>query len=98
MDLQQVSESNTFTCTLAGMSRWDHYQLSLHKYQHQEQANLKFAQVKHRILKGRDHRNNPDKPPRNFRNSMMALDKQAWADDCNSEYLEFVERGAFNIV
>jgi hypothetical protein len=72
------------------MSRWQHDQLSLHKSQHQEQAN--FAGVKHCTLKGLDPRINPDKPPRNFRDAMKALDKQAWAEPFNSEYLGFVEQ------
>jgi hypothetical protein len=96
MVLQVVSESNTFTRT--SMSRWQHDQLSLpvHKVRHQEQAN--FAGVNHHTLKGLDPRINPDKPPRNFRDAMKALDKQAWAEAYNSEYQGFVERGVFKIV
>ncbi len=73
MVLRVVSESNTYTRTC--MSRWQHDQLSLHKTRHREQAN--FAGVNHRTLKGLDPRINPDKPPRNFRDAMKALDKQA---------------------
>jgi hypothetical protein len=72
------------------MSRWQHDQLSLHKSRHQEQANI--AGVKHSTLKGLDPRINPDKPPRNFRDAIKALDKQDWAEDYNSEYMGFVER------
>jgi hypothetical protein len=84
MVLRVVSESNTFIRT--SMSRWKHDQLSLHKSLqteslHQEQAN--FAGVKHSTLKGLDPRINPDKPPRNFRDAMKALDKQAWAEAYN---------------
>jgi hypothetical protein len=38
-----------------------------------------WSQVKHRTLKGLDPRINPDKPPRNFKAAMAALDNQAWA-------------------
>jgi hypothetical protein len=72
--------------------------LSLHtgKSRHREQAN--FPGVKHSTLKGQDPRINPDKPPRNFRVARKALDKQAWAGACDSEYLGFVERGEFKVV
>ncbi len=77
MVLPVVSKSNTFTST--SMSRWLHDQLSLHKFRHREQAN--FAGIKHCTLKGLDPRNwisgDPDKPPRNFRDAMKALDRQA---------------------
>jgi hypothetical protein len=46
---------------------------------------------------GLDPRINPDKPPRNFRD-VKALDKQAWAEACDSEYLGFVERGVFKVL
>ena len=94
MVLQVVSERNTYTRT--SMSRWQHDQLSLHKSRHREQAN--FAGVNHSTLKGLDPRINPDKPPRNFRDAMKALDTQAWAEAYNSEYQGFVERGVFKIV
>ena len=35
------------------------------------------AGITHRSLKGLDPKTNPDKPPRNFRDAMKALDKQA---------------------
>ena len=41
---------------------------------------------------------NLDKPPRNFRDAMKALDKQAWATAYNSEYLGFQQREVFKIV
>ncbi len=94
MVLLVVTKSNTFTRT--SMGRWQHDKLSLHKSRHREQAN--FAGVKHRTLKGQDPRINPDKPPRNFRDSMKALDKQAWAEPYNSKCLGFVERGVFKVV
>jgi hypothetical protein len=89
MALLVVSESNTYTST--SMSRWQHDQLSLQKYRHQEQAN--FTRVKHRTLKGLD----PDKPPKNFRDAMKALGKQAWAEAyiLESRNLGFVERDVF---
>ncbi len=94
MVLRVVSESNTYTRT--SMSRWQHDQLSLHKTRHREQAN--FAGVNHRTLKGLNPRIKPDKPPRNFRDAMKALDKQAWAEAYDSEDQGFVERGVFKIV
>ena len=54
--------------------------------------------VKHRSLKGLDPRINPDKPPRNFRFAMTALDNQAWAAAYNSEYLGFKQREVFKLV
>ncbi len=38
-----------------------------------------FAGVTHRTLRGLDPRINPDKQPRNFRDAMKALGRQAWA-------------------
>ncbi len=57
-----------------------------------------FAAVKHRTLKGLDPRINPDKPPRNFKAEMAALDNQAWAAAYNAEYIGFKERGVFKVV
>jgi hypothetical protein len=74
--LRVVSELDTFTRT--SMNRWQHDQLILHKSRHREQAN--FAGVKHSTLKGLNPRINPDKPPRNLKDAMKALDKQAWAE------------------
>ena len=50
------------------------------------------------IVKGLDPRINPDKPPRNFRDAMKALDKQAWAAAYNSESLGFRQREVFKLV
>ena len=51
-----------------------------------------FAGVTHRTLKGLDPRIDPNKQTRKFRDAMMALDKQAWAAEYNSEYIGFKER------
>ena len=56
------------------------------------------AGITHQSLKGLDLKINPDKPPRNFRDAMKALDKQAWAAAYNSEYLGFKQREVFKIV
>ena len=58
------------------------------------------AGIPHQLLKGLDPKINPDKPrqPRNFRDAMKALDKQAWAAAYNSEYLGFKQREVFKIV
>ena len=61
-------------------------------------SNYRKVRVTHRTLKGLDPRINPDKPPRNFRDAMKALDKQAWAAAYNSEFVEFQQRKAFKVV
>ncbi len=66
------------------------------KSRHLQEPN--FAGVRHRTLKGLDPIINPDKTPQNFRDAMKALDKQAWAEAYNLEYLGFIERGVFNVV
>jgi hypothetical protein len=53
-------------------------QLILHKT-HTRELNANFAGEKRSTFKGLDPRINPDKPTRNFRDAMKALDKQAWA-------------------
>ncbi len=50
----------------------------LHKT-HTRELNANFAGEKHSAFMGLDPRINPDKPTRNFRDAMTALDKQAWA-------------------
>jgi hypothetical protein len=47
---------------------------------------------------GGAQRINPDKQPRNFRDAMKALDKQAWAAPYSSEYLGFQQREVSKIV
>jgi hypothetical protein len=49
-------------------------------------------------LRGLDPRINPDKPPRNFRDAMKALYKQAWAAGYNSEFVGFQQRKVFKVV
>ncbi len=49
-------------------------------------------------MRGLDPRINPDKPPRNFRDAMKALDKQAWAAAYNSEFFGFQLRKVFKVV
>ncbi len=56
------------------------------------------AGIPHLSLKGLDPRINPDKPPRNFRDAMKALDKQAWAAAYNSGYLGIKQREVFKVV
>ena len=57
-----------------------------------------FAEVKHHTLKGLDPRINLDKPPRNFKAAMAAIDNQAWAAAYNLEYIGFKKRGVFKVV
>ncbi len=56
------------------------------------------AEIPHPFLKGLDLRINLDKPLRNFRDAMTALDKQAWAAAYNSEYPGFQPREVFEII
>jgi hypothetical protein len=49
-------------------------------------------------LRGLDPRIKPDRQPRNFRDAMKALDKQAWAAAYNSEFVGFQQRKVFKVV
>ena len=88
--LKVMSKENTYT--RANQGKWYSDKLALNKVSDMEIKTPMYAfnaGVKHRSLKGLDPRINPDKPPRNFRDAMKALDKQAWAAAYNSEYLGF---------
>ena len=56
------------------------------------------AGITHLSLKGLDPKINSDKPPRNFREAMKALDEQAWAAAYNSEYLGVKQREVVKLV
>ena len=65
----------------------------------------KFLADSNELLRINDKENNPihlrinpDKPPRNFRDAIKALDKQAWAAAYNSEFLGFKQRSVFKVV
>jgi hypothetical protein len=79
-----------------------HYRHSSHHSRHCHCCHRGPCSHRHRRFHKPDvlerSRINPDKPPRNFRDAMKALDRQAWAEDYNLEYLVFVERGVFKVV
>ena len=89
------SKENTFTRAI--MHKWTMDRLEL-EHNRNSEIQAHFAEVKHRTLKGLDPRINPDKPPRNFKAAMAALDNQAWAAAYNAEYIGFKERGVFKVV
>ncbi len=92
--LRVNSQENTFTRVL--MNKWvlDSDKLELEQVHNREiQAN--FAEIAYRPLRGLDPRINPDKPPRNYKEAMKAINSQAWAAAYNSEYIGFKERGVF---
>ena len=62
------------------------------------EVGLNFAETAFQTPKGLDPRINRDKPPRNFKQAMAALDNQAWAAAYNSEYIGFKEREVFKVV
>ena len=74
------------------MHKWTMDRLEL-EHTHNREIQAHFAEVKHSTLKDLDPRINPDKPPRNFKAAMAAIDNQAWAAAYNSEYIGFKERG-----
>ena len=49
-------------------------------------------------MRGLDPRIKPDKTPRNFRDAMKALDKQAWVAAYNSDFVGFQQRKVFKLV
>ncbi len=53
---------------------------------------LELEQVHNREIQANfalDPRINPDKPPRNYKEAMKAIDSQAWAAAYDSEYIGF---------
>jgi hypothetical protein len=93
--LKVNSKENTYTRAI--MYKWQMDRLELENTKYRE-IQAHFAEVKYRTLKGLDPRINPDKPPRNFKAAMAALDSQAWAAAYNSEYVGFKEREVFKVV
>jgi hypothetical protein len=60
-----------------------------------------MAEISHRVLKGLPISINPDRPPRNFKDAIIAMsrvDKHEWATSYDKEYKGFCERQAFNLV
>ena len=86
--LKIMSKENTYTREIQG--KWLSDNVTLNRVNDMETKTLMYALhagITDRSLKGIDLKINPDKPPRNFRDAMKALDKQAWAAAYNSEYL-----------
>ena len=80
------------TCIRAIQGKWFSDKVVLNRIHDKEIKTPPYAHlagISHRLLKGLGPRMNPDKPPRNFRDGMKALDERAWAAAHNSEYLGF---------
>ena len=84
-------ESQKTTYTRAILSKFLTDSNELRRIRDNENNNIRAhfgaAGITHRMLKGLDPRINPDKPPRNFRDAMKALDNQAWAAAYILEYI-----------
>jgi hypothetical protein len=77
--LKVVSQKNTFTRAIWSKYLADSNELLRIRNKETNLIHAHFAGVTHQTLRGLDPRNNPDKQPRNFRDTMKALDMQAWA-------------------
>ena len=96
--LQVMSKENTFTRAILSKFLADSNELLRIRDKENNPIHAHFAGITHQTLRGLDPRINPDKPPRNFRDAMKALDNQAWAAAYNSEYIGFQQRKVFKIV
>ena len=92
------SQKNTYTRAIWSKYLADSNELLRIRDKENNPIHAHFAGVTHRTLRGLDPRINPDKPPRNFRDAMKALDKQAWAVAYNSEFVGFQQRKVFKVV
>ena len=95
--LKVESQKNTFTQAIWSKYLADSNELLRIRDKEHNPIRAHFAGVTHQTLRGRDPRINPDKPPRNFRDAMKALDKQAWAAAYNSEFVGFQQRKVFKL-
>ena len=77
--LKVESQKNTYTRAIMSKILADMNELLRIRDKENNPIHAHFAGITHRTLRGLDPRINPDKPPRNFRDAMKALDKQAWA-------------------
>jgi hypothetical protein len=93
-DLPVNSQENTFTRVL--MHKWVLDKLELEQVQNREIKAI-FAEITYRPLRGLNPRINLDKPPRNYKEAMKAINSQAWAAAYNLEYIGFKERGVFKV-
>ena len=92
------SRENTYTRAILSKFMADSNELLKIGEKDNNPIHAHFAGITHRTLTGLDPRINPNKPPRNFRDTMKALDKQAWAAPYNSEFLGFPQREVFKVV
>ncbi len=96
--LKVESQKNTYT-----QATWSEYLAEANEFLRiQDEDNnpihAHFAGVTHQTLRGLDLRIKPDKPPRNFRDAMKALDNQAWAAAYNSRFVGFQQQNVFKVV
>ena len=88
LDLKVESQKNTYTRAIMSKFLADSNELLRICDKDNNSIPAHFAGIAHRTLRGLDRgldpRINPDKPPRNFRDAMNALDNQAWAAAYNS--------------
>jgi hypothetical protein len=100
--LKVESQKNTFTRAIWSKYLADSNELLRIWDKKNNPIHAHFAgvthQTLHQTLRGLDPRINPDKQPRNFRDAMKALDKQAWAAAYNSEFVGFKQRKVFKVV
>jgi hypothetical protein len=96
--LNVESQKNTYTRAIWSKYLADSNELLRILDQEKNPIHVHFAGVTHLKLRVLDRRINPDKQPSNFRDTMKALDKQAWAAAFNSEFLGFQQRKVFKVV
>ena len=82
--LKMECQKNTYTRAILSKLLADTNELLRIRDKENIHIHAHFAGITHRTLRGLDPRINPDKPPRNFRDAMNALDNQAWAAAYNS--------------
>ena len=90
--LKVESQKSTYTRAILSKFLADSNELLRIRDKKNNPIHAHFAGITHQTLRGLDPKINPDKPPRNFRDAMKALDKQAWAAAYNSEFLGFQQR------
>ena len=92
-------QENTYTGAI--QDKWLNDKIALNKVHDKEIRTPLYAHlagISHRLSKGLDLINIPDRPPLNFRDAMEALDPQAWPAAYYSEYLRFKQREIFKVV
>ncbi len=95
------SQKNTYTQAIWSKYLTDSNELLRILDKENNPIHAHFAGVTHLTLRGLeslDPRINPNKPPRNFRDALKALDTQSWAAAYNSEFVGFRQRKVFKVV